>query len=45
GKLHDYWEPLSEDQNQLSQSFPFEEEREHYMIQEVNDIDKELDIT
>ncbi|XP_060698237.1 SMC5-SMC6 complex localization factor protein 2 [Hemiscyllium ocellatum] len=26
GKLHDYWEPLAEDQNQLSQSSLFEEE-------------------
>ncbi|XP_059508941.1 SMC5-SMC6 complex localization factor protein 2 isoform X2 [Stegostoma tigrinum] len=44
GKLHDYWEPMSEDQNQLSQSSALEEELEHYRVQEVNDIDKDLDI-
>ncbi|XP_078421263.1 SMC5-SMC6 complex localization factor protein 2 isoform X1 [Cetorhinus maximus] len=44
GKLHDYWEPMSEDRNHLSQSSVFEEESEHYMVQEVNDNGKDLDI-
>uniref|UniRef100_UPI00398F4D1F SMC5-SMC6 complex localization factor protein 2 n=1 Tax=Pristiophorus japonicus TaxID=55135 RepID=UPI00398F4D1F len=44
GKLHDYWEPMSEDLNHLSQSSVFEEEMEHYMVENVNDNDKDLDI-
>ncbi|XP_078079262.1 SMC5-SMC6 complex localization factor protein 2 isoform X2 [Mustelus asterias] len=42
GKLHDYWEPMSEDRNQLNHSSVFEEESEHYIVQEVND--KDVDI-
>ncbi|XP_067858186.1 SMC5-SMC6 complex localization factor protein 2-like [Heptranchias perlo] len=44
GKLHDYWKPMPEDLNHLSQSSVFEEEAEHYMVHKVHDRDKDLDI-